>query len=153
MTDDVLGDGARLLDAMNRAEFERAKAKIGTAPIDLTDRDFQLLKAYGGDQLEGEAWEAQRLAVRALLPPAPAPTSTKSVKAPKAPPETIAEFVERYGHKTVTYKALAGQWDVFTDVLKHHKEKIDTLTEQNKTLSDRVLELEAQRAAVGHETR
>jgi len=66
------------------------------------------------------------------------------------------EFNERYGTKAVTYLALSSALDVYTDGLKNHKaalEKLkaalDTLTQQNKALSDRVLELEA-RAAVIH---
>jgi hypothetical protein len=50
----------------------------------------------------------------------------------------------------MTLKAVAGMIDVLMDVLKSHKAKIDTLTQQNKTLSDRVLELEAARATVSH---
>jgi len=84
------------------------------------------------------------------VPPAPAPLETKAInKTRPAPPETLDEFIQRYGDKTVTYKALSDTQDVLITVLKQHKEKIDALTQANTALSDRVLELEA-RAAVTH---
>jgi hypothetical protein len=63
-------------------------------------------------------------------------------------PETPDEFLQRYGTKTVTYKALFGVTDVLMVWLKKHKDRMDTLEQANKDLQARVLELEASQAAL-----
>lgn len=173
MSDDILGDGARLLDTLNRAEFERARAKITTAPLTLTDHDFVVLHNHGDEGAAAKAYEARRAAQLALVTksaeteksaaadfssaPAAVPSQKGSAVSFSSDELTWEQQVAKHGHKTMTFAAVAGMIDVVFDVLKNQKAKIDTLKaaldtlqQQNKALSDRVLELEAQRAAVTH---
>ena len=161
MTDDVLGDGARLLDAMNRAEFERAKAKITTAPLDLAARDFELLETYGGEPLLTKAYEARRLAQLEVVRQCGGSHSNTSpnrvrpaqqAKGIETPDDTLTwkEYVAKHGHKKITLAV--------TDALINvYQKQLDEMNERNKernarldALENRVLELEASIAAVSH---
>jgi hypothetical protein len=145
---DILGDGERLLDKLNRQDCERARTKITSAPLTLTDHDFVLLHNYGGEGEAAKAYEARRLAQLAIVREhQPAPLATKGDAKPAAPPATSAEWLQRWGKKPVTYKQLSRELDDLIDVLKSHKAKLDTLTQENTELRGRVLELEASEAA------
>ena len=106
------------------AAYERARARMSGAPIDLTTDDFVQL-ALVSAQLERDGRAALRAAQLEIVRKnqAGAPLVTKSEPAP--PPQTTQEFLERYGHKRVTYKALSGVTDVLMDCLKRAKVRAD----------------------------
>jgi hypothetical protein len=143
---------ARVLQFDNAA-YEAAQHRMKHAPIELTEHDFQALaQVSAGTERDGR--EALRQAQLALVSSACAAQQTLMTKTAK--PQTMEAFLEKYGAKTVTYRALNRLLDDCLqsayDVLKQHKEKIDELQRKNAALQDRVLELEATRA-VAHESR
>jgi hypothetical protein len=156
MTDDILADGARLLDTMERSEFARAQARIATAPLDLTARDLRLLKTYGGAPLETQAYEARRLAqleiVRSCGGHQDPSLQTKAAPAALPPDDSLTwtEYVAKHGHKTMTFACAAGMVDVLMERMAAMNEKNVERNKRLDALENRVLELEAQRSAVGH---
>ncbi len=72
-------------------------------------------------------------------------TATKSAETKVPPAATLAEFVERFGTKPVTWaglmKTLEGTDAIFI-------KEIRTLRQANKDLEARILELEASQAAL-----
>ena len=140
MSDDILSHGQRLLDQLNRKDCERARMKITTAPLTLTDHDFVTLHNYGGEGEARAAWQAKQAAYMATAQPTPAPAALKT-KA--AAPETMEEWLQRHGTKSVTGAMLVATANEFIEVLKAQKQRVDTLEQANKDLQSRVLELEA----------
>jgi hypothetical protein len=129
--DDILGDGARLLDAMTRSEYERASAKITAAPLELTDHDFVTLTNFGSKGEASRAWEARRLAQLALVrasggsyastTPA-APLDTKTAADPQTDGDRAWDaFVKSHGAKPVIWPAFGDAVNQIFDCLKSHK--------------------------------
>jgi hypothetical protein len=143
-----LEDGAAM--RFDRAAFEIAHQRVKSAPLELDGADFVQLGIVS-TQLEADAREAQKQAQLAIVAQRePAPVQTKAAPAVKAP-ETLEEFVERYGKKPVTWRGLMKvikvSDDVFVDAIKELRGRADTFEQANKDLSARILEIEAQRAA------
>jgi hypothetical protein len=89
----------------DKATYDAACELVKAAPLSLTEFHFDQL-AIVSPRLETDAREAVRQAqlaiVRANQTPAPVTKSAEPVKAP----ETLEEFVQRYGKKPVTWAAL-----------------------------------------------
>ena len=150
-----------------RAALERLDAKAGkihtladcnvaylksiNTPEILDERDLTLIGFVHGEKGVSEARQRQMASFAAnaeaqaqLTKAAPsAPVVTKSVN--PEPPKTLAEFVERFGTKPVTWaglmKTLEGTDAIFIKEIK-------TLRQANKDLEARILELEAQAASL-----
>lgn len=140
MSDDLEQQAMRFDKAVYDVACELAKS----APLDLNAWHFEQL-AIISPVAEMRAREAQRLAqlaiVQSVTQKSTPPLRTKSTPAVKAP-DTYEEFIQRYGKKHVTYKALHEATDVLIEALK-------ALKTENKALAARLLELEAQ-VAVQH---
>jgi hypothetical protein len=117
----------------NRSAYELAQARMKSCALELTEEDVYHLSTVSS-RLEEEARELRRQAQLAVVRPAPAPAAL-ATKAEA--PDTIDEFLQRHGKKTVTYVGLS----------KVLGEITDGLGKAIKALQSRVLELEAQQAA------
>jgi hypothetical protein len=135
------GDSA-MSTVYDKTKFELAHARLRLAPIELSETDLEQL-ATVDPALETKGREAKREAQLAIVRQHTAPPlQTKSIKA--APPETLDEFVGRYGTKTVTW---AGLTKVLSETDAVLVKAITALKQRCETLEARVLELEASAAA------
>src|SRR5687767_5022714 len=120
----------------SNAGYLAAMERMKSAPLTSNNDDFAQLGAVSPTLME----PANQLRQMAAVPHERTPRlETKSDEAPA----TIAAFLERHGKKSVTYKALHESLDMLLDVLKQHKEKIETFRQRNDMLDARVRELEA----------
>jgi hypothetical protein len=151
MTDDILGDGARLLDAMNRSELVRARTKAATAPLTLTDGDFVTLHNHGAEGEAAGAWQARQAAQPAIVHQhQPAPLVTKNAETARAKslttklsPDQFADVVVESIKGALESPKVKGRFETL-------ERRVSALELANEELKARVLELEAHRAAVGH---
>ena len=95
MSDDVLADGERLLETLHRKDCERARARITSAPLTLTDHDFVVLTNYGGEGEAARAYKARQQAQLAIVHKHTPAVETKGVE-PAAPADMEA-FLKKYG--------------------------------------------------------
>jgi hypothetical protein len=128
------------MSTYEKKAFELAHARMRLAPIELTESDLDQL-ATVDPVLETKGREAKRQAQLAIVQQH---TPTLQAKSVKAAPETLEEFVERYGTKTVTW---AGLSKVLTETDGVFVKAITALKQRYETLEARVLELEASAAA------
>jgi hypothetical protein len=173
LLDSLTPTGATSADVIryDPAVYERAYTRLKRAPLDLDAADFAQLEIISPD-LVTRAWKARRLAQLAVVrqcggshdsTPQSAPLETKA-----APAEALTwdEHVAKHGNLPLRLKDLAVVVDELFAVLKTHKAKISdglmqskgrfeslaarlaALELANEELQARVLELEAQRAAV-----
>jgi hypothetical protein len=130
----------------DKAVFERAHVRMKTAPLELTEADFDQLGIVSPG-LQTEAYEARRLAQLALVPPVPDPPLVTKAADLGPAPDDVAEFLKTHGSEAVTWTGLDEVVNILIEMSKGLKGRIDTLEQTNTALQSRVLELEAQAAA------
>jgi hypothetical protein len=137
----------------NAAAYALAQQRAKSAPLELTEHDFDQLATISTRQ-ETEAREAQKQAQLAIVQANAAKSAPLQTKAAPAAPETMEEFLARYGTKHVSYQtlyeatgALLEKWAEMNERNKERNRRLDALEQSNAELSARILELEAQRAA------
>lgn len=128
------------------AAVSTAIARIDRDPIGLTETDFVLLKEFMGDALETRARDAHHAAILARVPAAPVLTKAVSAPTPAIADMTFEELCEKFPKQVVTLGVLV-QVTRFIDSMNENNKirnaRLDALEAANKTLRERVLELEA----------
>ena len=165
--DDILGDGARLLDSMtptgaksadviryDPAAYERAYTRLKRAPLELDAADFAQLEIIDPDFVT-QAWEARRLAQLEIVRQCggsygstaqSAPLEVKAAPAPAREELSWDEHVAKHGNRPMKVKDGAVIRRCAVRVLKTHKTKINDGLMQSKgrfeTLEARLAALE-----------
>lgn len=135
------------MTAMNyhHRDYQLALEKVMTAPLTLRDKDFDVLREFGGPQEERRGRDAVRKAQLAILTSAEVPLETKAADRPRSTPPALDPRLARV-IGTAIGQAVVVPLGERMAALTHRIDELEALTKQQAAT---LVELRSENKALG----